>query len=304
MIIQPTDLPALRVGLGRWIDESKGWWEATWRKPPELATRRPLRQNLDAAELFYVAPEMARLAMHAADSLPDYVLRIEDVPAPAGFLYTPETLHTTIYEETILGVPQTLSASVTGIYWTVAAANEDYPHGAVIIVRLADKADFHRQLRDAGYVVTGSAPGLYLPFSTTAWPLSGDSYQWGSEEEARHDRHYPDNRIFKTIWRLMQQPLIVNEAARFDRAARRRLERQQVPPAAVRVIRLRRGAHGDSNGQQDHEHFHQWVVRGHWRQQPYGPKGSLRRPVWIAPHVKGPEGAPLLGGEKVHAWVR
>jgi hypothetical protein len=41
------------------------------------------------------------------------------------------------------------------------------------------------------------------------------------------------------------------------------------------------------------------VVRGHWRQQPYGPQRTLRRPVWINPHVKGPADAPLAHTERV-----
>jgi hypothetical protein len=44
-------------------------------------------------------------------------------------------------------------------------------------------------------------------------------------------------------------------------------------------------------------------VRGHWRQQWY-PSIQDHRPVWIAPHRKGPEDAPMLGGEKVYQWSR
>lgn len=247
---------------------------------------------------------MAQLAIHAAESIPDYVLRAEDLPTPAGFLYTPQPLHTVDYEDEILGVTRKLTASVTGFYWCVAEGSAEYPHGAVILVRLADKADFHCQLRAFGHTIGSPTPGLHLPFSTTAWPLSGSEFSWGAGELADHERHYPDNRIFKTIWRLMQQPLTSSESAHFDRAAQRRLKRQRIAPADVRVINLRRKSHGAPGGDSDREYFHQWVVRGHWRQQPYGPDSSLRRPVWIAPHVKGPEGAPLLGGEKVHAWVR
>lgn len=43
-----------------------------------------------------------------------------------------------------------------------------------------------------------------------------------------------------------------------------------------------------------------WMVRGHWRNQPYGPGRSRRRPTSINPHVKGPDGAPLRTGEKVY----
>jgi len=30
-----------------------------------------------------------------------------------------------------------------------------------------------------------------------------------------------------------------------------------------------------------------WFVRGHWRQQPYGPGMSLRKTIWIEPYIKG-----------------
>jgi hypothetical protein len=36
---------------------------------------------------------------------------------------------------------------------------------------------------------------------------------------------------------------------------------------------------------------HRYIVRGHWRNQPYGPGRAERRKTWIEPHWKGPEGA-------------
>lgn len=46
----------------------------------------------------------------------------------------------------------------------------------------------------------------------------------------------------------------------------------------------------------------QHLRRGHWRNQPYGPGGKLRRPVHIEPTWVGPKGAPKLVRE--HALVR
>lgn len=48
------------------------------------------------------------------------------------------------------------------------------------------------------------------------------------------------------------------------------------------------------------EWHHQWIVRGHWRNQAFGEGRKQRRPTWISPYVKGPEDAPMLGGEKVY----
>ena len=39
---------------------------------------------------------------------------------------------------------------------------------------------------------------------------------------------------------------------------------------------------------------HQVLVRGHWRNVPYGQGRALRRHQRIMPYVKGPEGAPLV----------
>jgi hypothetical protein len=35
----------------------------------------------------------------------------------------------------------------------------------------------------------------------------------------------------------------------------------------------------------------QVLVRGHWRQQPHGPRSSLRKRIWLEPFWRGPEGA-------------
>lgn len=38
----------------------------------------------------------------------------------------------------------------------------------------------------------------------------------------------------------------------------------------------------------------QWIVRGHWRNQPIGPGRTERKRIWIMPHWKGPQEAPKL----------
>jgi hypothetical protein len=37
----------------------------------------------------------------------------------------------------------------------------------------------------------------------------------------------------------------------------------------------------------------QWLVRGHWRNQPCGPGLTDRKGIWIMPHWKGPADAPI-----------
>lgn len=82
---------------------------------------------------------------------------------------------------------------------------------------------------------------------------------------------------------------------------RRRVDRD-VPQ--VSVIDLRRSvAKGLADvAEAERTYRHRWIVRGHWRNQPYGPGRSERRRTYVAPYVKGPDGAPLLQHEKVYRW--
>jgi hypothetical protein len=37
-----------------------------------------------------------------------------------------------------------------------------------------------------------------------------------------------------------------------------------------------------------------FIVRGHWKRQPYGPEESLRKLIFIKPYFKGPDMAELI----------
>ena len=75
----------------------------------------------------------------------------------------------------------------------------------------------------------------------------------------------------------------------------------------VTLIDLRRTDSKPREHDSEHagrDYRHRWWVDGHWRQQACGPEHSQRKPVWIAPHIKGPEGQPLTDKERVHVWRR
>jgi hypothetical protein len=108
--------------------------------------------------------------------------------------------------------------------------------------------------------------------------------------------------VARCCWLLMQQRIAVETVERPDRASERRLRRANRPVDAVRVISLRQPEHYGGLGG-DRTYHHRWVVRGHWRKQWY-PSQERNVPIWISPYVKGPDGAPLLAGEKVYAWQR
>lgn len=55
------------------------------------------------------------------------------------------------------------------------------------------------------------------------------------------------------------------------------------------------------------EYSHRWIVRGHMRNQPIGPRnaegGQKHLRVWIAPYVKGPEDKPLVLKDRVQLFI-
>jgi len=134
--------------------------------------------------------------------------------------------------------------------------------------------------------------------------------------------HYPDGEEFRpdladdipndhadigpvllATWTIMQQTLAALEPSAADRAERRRCARAGVPSDLV-IVQLRRRQHRDApEGEQGVEWSHRWVVDGHWRNQ-WLPSRACHRLQWIAAHLKGPEGKPLLLKERVHVWSR
>jgi hypothetical protein len=120
------------------------------------------------------------------------------------------------------------------------------------------------------------------------------------------DAEHPEMKAWaltvRCCWLLMQQRIATVTEQRPDRASGRRLQRAGKPVDAVRVITLRHPEH-HGHPTSDRTYHHRWVVRGHWRKQWY-PSQERNVPIWITPYVKGPDGAPLLAGEKVYAWRR
>ncbi|BEL04987.1 hypothetical protein Q0Z83_031780 [Actinoplanes sichuanensis] len=108
--------------------------------------------------------------------------------------------------------------------------------------------------------------------------------------------------VFATFQLAAQANLAETEDQTTPRPERRRTERAGLPPRDVRVIRLRRTVAAARDAEQagaGRDWQHRWIVRGHWRNQWYPSLGD-HRPLWIAPYLKGPTDAPLLGGDKVN----
>lgn len=114
------------------------------------------------------------------------------------------------------------------------------------------------------------------------------------------------------VW--VDQEILLVRPEHIERHQRKRLvrEHQLAQAPQLRVIALRQAHYdrpadgtppGGEHEARKYDNF-QWVVSGHWRNQPYGPGHTGRRLKYIFPFVKGPEGKPLRTKQKVFAVVR
>lgn len=320
--IRPVDLPLLRLDLidycaregpgmyTRHVEDAQGRESLLGGRIPstgppsvvgnELAASELRRLRL--ADLYCVSQEMTELAVAAARTLPGYQLRPSDLPSEHGLILYDHAIDTVKYA----GISPRIVAASWGLWHQDqvhpgierSVARELYKDGGVWITWWADRDSIVQQLPDAerARAIQAKAPRVVM-VDESLLPFRGDP------ELAEHTPGLEGmvGAVLAT-WLLMQQTVVQVATAQYDRATRKRISRRGIEPPAIRVITLRSPiSPGAGEGQRSYHH--RWVVRGHWRQQWYRSE-SRHKPVWIAPHIKGPGGAPMLGGEKVYAWRR
>ena len=324
MAIRPVDLPLLRDEVRADVRE---WGPATFAAAIKAGRQdcRPLlpdheaaellasdeMNRLESADLYFVSSPMVQLARVAAEAMPELTVMPEDLPSEHGFIFFQEPIGTVDYGEE-MGLTQ--RSPIVGASWGIwHDAPAQWPHGGIWVTWYADR---DAMVRASGMtasqerLVRGRRSrliqdnGSQIPFYPEPLPVSTSDGVQSYREAIEDGRSLLEwVGILKTVWVLMGQTVASVEAAKYDRAARRRIQQKGKEPPPVRVISLRRPVGASAEGESDREYHHQWIVKGHWRQQ-YYPSRGVHRPVWIAPHIKGPEGAPMLGGEKVYAWTR
>jgi len=274
--VTPTELPDIRRHMSYMAHDM-------WRINPDNSRSLRLahmRDDLDAAELFHVSEDFCALVAAAHDSMPDHVLTQFDPPARSGLAL--------VAKPSGSATPRYLG-DVAGWFWSVRA---DGLYIALLVDRRSQGQPF------------SVAPYFYYAEHVirASWGRVFDSLTGsvcGSHAEDTARLLWVSNLV--VFWNLLRQQSLVQDAAIApSRATRRREEKAGRTPSAVRVITLAGSCSNESSGDKSREWRHRWVVRGHWRKQWY-PSIEDHRPVWIAPHLKGPGDAPLLGGQKVYA---
>lgn len=263
MIIRPVDLPSLRDETAEWVlRNGPELYERAindgrqWVKPIASPTRgagilsSAEIRRLKEADLFFVSSEMTDLAVAAGASLPEFSLMPEDVPSPCGFILFEKPIAAVDYAQYYENEGKTPIVAATWSPWT--GNNSAWVHGGIWITWYGDRDGALENAvargifnqRQADQARTGV--GRLLLDNESQCPFSPDPIP-GSEVQ---DGLGVWLAVLKAAWLLMSQPVASVNDAVFDRAARRRLQREGKEPPRVRVITLRRPRHADY-GQSD-----------------------------------------------------
>lgn len=158
--------------------------------------------------------------------------------------------------------------------------------------------------------VPDSAVGPLLPF--TIVPVGGPK-PWLFQPATDGDPDVPwstpgnmdaaEGRFFTALAGWLESKVAVTESRAAPRYIRRRWEREGRDVPTVTHVKLRalerRTWDPEAAENRGREFSHQWVVSGHWRDQVCGPARSRRRPVYIAPYIKGPADKPLVVKDRI-----
>lgn len=275
------DLPEARARL---LSDLAGTGPLGWTGvdyPPGIA-RHPvdyahwLIDWIRSAPLWWVDDHLSGLARSAGASLPEMSITPELAPRSTGLL----VWQTPLSARPALGGALTLRCCA--VAWT--------PLDQGLWLELMDTAEGAAALPAQARSLLSSPllpwKGVLLPWRPRLALASG----WGTPEA---------EAVLSTVATMLlaTQPGIAEHSIQAPAPReRRRLARQGHPTDPVTVIRPRptRDRTDTSASAPSGVHrSHRWLVSGHWRNQPYGPGRSLRRPTWIAPHIAGPAGAPF-----------
>ncbi|MFF7335395.1 hypothetical protein [Streptomyces sp. NPDC008150] len=320
-------LPEIRAELAAWLDDNgPDGGPAAWSKGFETfdpATAQNERRaakdwavSLRAAELFFASKDMTELAVSAGLALPAYRLHPEDLPAQHGLLLW-ETPATDSYEGgeftgcPIIGVSWAQRSRGVQIRtwclrddWVTFMAQGDQRAGLADLTAAQVRAlyaQYPQQIvcMSRGFLPFGKVPGWLsdMPDDTSEMTLAE------LEDYARSaGRQQQAERALIVTWLLMGQTLSWGEDVPAPKSAVKAIRRLDSSLLlSARYVRLRRsvpvGREAAPEGA-GRSYQYRWLVRGHWRNAWY-PSRQAHRPVWISPHWKGPDGAPVLDPEKL-----
>jgi hypothetical protein len=261
---------------------------------PDLAhTRRfcdraAARIGSDDAGLYWVSKKFGQLAREAAEDLDELEFTADKLPSESGLV---------VWEKPIA----------------------DFWHGNEHDARLAPSVDVTAAswftLQDGIWIILYCNPEQVMPHSPGEILRShiGELMPVSPGGGALFGIYGRDSmpvaatilaRLLAT-WFLIAQPGVADvSTVRADKQVGKQYTRRGRRHPEVRVVNLRRrpvpevdeSRREDARGDQPYER--KWI-RGHWKQQAFGPGHALRYPLYVARYLRGPDGAPIVNDAPV-----
>lgn len=281
---------------------------------PHAAARMLLHDEylrLASAPLYYVTADMTHIATQAGAKLPSWNVRRDDIPTRSGFMVFETPLAT--YAPDSPWLNQSTGVQIVGVSWgSTELVNEPDEHVWVTFWSLTDReADIasvkaqvglkHAEARKMSHEIHAELSWdneCLLTFNSPNVHVSGSGAIDPSEANLVAETTASWMQTVRATWLLMRSTgdkAIADIAEEpLPRTLRRQAQRQGMDSSPVTVVRLhqrrvpqREAAHASGYHVSVRSH-----VTGHVRWQPYPSRDAIE-PIWIEPHVRGPEGAPF-----------
>lgn len=283
------------------------------------ATMRVIVNDLTLGETFFWARPMLDVIEVAAKTIPDFTFDPTRLPAPGGWFWLERPLPLTdVGQENIFNDPEPpktmpgwpfLRAVSWGLYMS-----RRHEEGS-LEMRVAQPGELPTHISVAFWMRDEQTP--YLIPATHFFIAKGENMTpllaHYKEDRLKEGHYFPNEEIpwqdkvryFACMLAFLDQRVFtVHHRQSLPRHLRRQIEQETEWQALkrqrqdVRIVYLRRFEPAKTDKEQEVVDWKcRWLVRGHWRQQPYPTEGVVR-PKWIHPFVKGPAGKPLKTPEK------
>ena len=273
-----------------------------------------MTQILNDSSMYFVKAEMTDLITFAGERLEeDDVVNRELAPTKEGFVYFEKPVPLDDLRGTTLNINALLWHFTNKNDLVVYMWNDQYRTPDPVAIQIKKQAEgdsnakkFLETLGRWGFVgMLASRHGQAIgkPF------IEQDEYTINQYETNEGFTPIPSGNLIRVLhayWLLMNQTLVKISEEHADRKLARTMKRFELP-SYVTVMQYRRtDTVGEFVGESSVEWSHRWIVRGHWRWQPFkndAGKDDVKR-IWIAPFMKGPEDKPLVLTDKIYALTR
>jgi hypothetical protein len=315
----PLDLDYLHTMLAAQLATTAPELDEPAVAPAVEAVTRAAKAAWTVGETFVLAPAMTAIVAAAAEALDltGDLLTADVAPTDHGVLFLPEPVYSRRPTGTLAAIGAITWATISSgnrRSWLIGSwsplHDPDDPNAAAIRRNLdtvpALRGQFGPYLLNNLAQLPIASPVHAEPDSA---PVDEADRDWQNAPDGRYvilDEGRPTRAVTALLyafWRIQAQPLAVAARPPVNRSTRRRAQRASVHHD-TRVVMLRRTSPVAEPGDGEAKwHYRvRFVVRGHWRR--LVDKHGRQYRIWIHAHIKGPDGAPLMHGEKVAVLAR